>query len=124
MSKQVTLRLDEALLKRLEERAEKEKRSKQAVIEIAIAAYLSQQEYIQAILDGMHAVTCTGDIDANRVWLNRQGFTGSDDDICEKARQDLASVIDISEKELKDISTFDLLGVAFAKMSHINKFFT
>lgn len=124
MSKQVTLRLDEALLKRLEERAEKEKRSKQAVIEIAIAAYLSQQEYIQAILAGMHAVTCTGDIDANRVWLNRQGFTGSDDDICEKARRDLAAVIDISEKELKDISTFDLLGVAFAKMSHINKFFT
>lgn len=124
MSKQVLLRLDEALLKRLEERAEKEKRSKQAVIEIAIAAYLSQQDYIQAILDGMRAVTCTGDIDVNRVWLSRQGFTGSDDDIREKARRDLAAVIDISEKELQDISTFDLLGVAFAKMSHINKFFT
>lgn len=98
MSKQVTLRLDEALLKRLEERAEKEKRSKQQVIEVAIAAYLDQQAYIQAILDGMRAVTYTGDIDANRAWLSRQGFTGSDDDIREKARRDLASVIDISEK--------------------------
>lgn len=124
MNKQVMLRLDEALLKRLEERAEKEKRSKQQVIEIAVEAYLNQQQYIQSILDGMRAVTYTGDIDANRAWLSRQGFTGSDDEIREKARRDLAAVIDISEKELQDISTFDLLGVAFAKMSHINKFFT